>query len=213
MPKGKLYMSLLSKRLVSIAASTLALSLVSAAANAQAQIEFLTASAFVGERRNWGDNTVVTTTYTFTSPMILNSIGFATVGSINPKFSYELNGGGFTTVSSLGQADANGFSWYQLGAGQSMQLNNTLKVRTERASPTGDYLSSIYTVTGQNSAANVTYGGLDTGGSPNLTMTNSNIRVSNPGSNVAPEPGSFALALTGGAALLGICVRRRRNAG
>jgi len=36
--------------------------------------------------------------------------------------------------------------------------------------------------------------------------------ASNPGSNVAPEPGSFALALTGGAALLGICIRRRRNA-
>lgn len=33
------------------------------------------------------------------------------------------------------------------------------------------------------------------------------------GGNVAPEPGSFALALTGGAALIGICVRRRRNAG
>ena len=204
-------MSLLSKRLVSIAASTLALSLVSAAAHAD--FEFLTASATGGQLYTWGGNTIVTTTYTFTSPMILNSIGFATVGSLNPKFSYELNGGGFTTVSSLGQTDANGFSWYQLGAGQSMQLNNTLKVRTERASPTGDYLSSIYTVRGQNAAANVTYGGLFDGGSTNLTLTNSNIRVSNPGSNVAPEPGSFALALTGGAALLGICVRRRRNAG
>ena len=32
----------------------------------------------------------------------------------------------------------------------------------------------------------------------------------NPGSNVAPEPGSLALALTGGFALVGICIRRRR---
>lgn len=32
----------------------------------------------------------------------------------------------------------------------------------------------------------------------------------NPGSNVAPEPGTFALALTGGGALLGLCIRRRR---
>jgi hypothetical protein len=31
-----------------------------------------------------------------------------------------------------------------------------------------------------------------------------------PGSNVAPEPGTLALALTGGCALLGLCVRRRR---
>jgi hypothetical protein len=32
----------------------------------------------------------------------------------------------------------------------------------------------------------------------------------NPGSNVAPEPGSLALALTGGCALIGMCIRRRR---
>ena len=205
-------MSLLSKRLVSIAASTIVLSLVSASAHAE--FEFLTASATGGERWNWGGNTVVITTYTFSSPMILNSIGFATYATQNAAFSYELNGGGFTTVSSLGQEDANGFSWYQLGSGQSIQSGTTLKVKTARASLLGDYNAAIYTVRGQNAAANVTHGGLSAdGGSPNLTMTNSNLRVSNPGSNVAPEPGSFALALTGGAALLGICVRRRRNAG
>jgi hypothetical protein len=32
----------------------------------------------------------------------------------------------------------------------------------------------------------------------------------NPGSNVAPEPGTFALALTGGFALVGMCIGRRR---
>jgi hypothetical protein len=60
-------------------------------------------------------------------------------------------------------------------------------------------------VTSSNGSPNVTFSG--SGG-----YSNSNIRVSNPSSNVAPEPGSFALALTGGAALLGICIRRRRNA-
>lgn len=35
---------------------------------------------------------------------------------------------------------------------------------------------------------------------------------SNPGSNVAPEPASLALALTGGCALAGICIRRRKSA-
>jgi hypothetical protein len=43
-------------------------------------------------------------------------------------------------------------------------------------------------------------------------ITSGNIKVSNPGSNVAPEPGSIALLLTGGGALAGIALRRRRNA-
>jgi hypothetical protein len=33
----------------------------------------------------------------------------------------------------------------------------------------------------------------------------------NPGSNVAPEPGSLALAITGGCALVGMFIRRRRR--
>ena len=33
----------------------------------------------------------------------------------------------------------------------------------------------------------------------------------NPGSNVAPEPATLALALTGGCALVGLCIRRRRT--
>ena len=66
---------------------------------------------------------------------------------------------------------------------------------------------------GTNSSSNVTYGGMTVNSNGANHLTNSNLRVSNPGSNVAPEPGSFALALTGGAALIGICVRRRRNAG
>lgn len=36
--------------------------------------------------------------------------------------------------------------------------------------------------------------------------------TSNPGSNVAPEPGTLALALTGGCALLGMYIRRRKAA-
>jgi hypothetical protein len=73
-------------------------------------------------------------------------------------------------------------------------------------------------VTQPSSSTNVSYQGFLAsveGPNPGLSIavTNSNLRVSNPSANVAPEPGSFALALTGGAALLGICIRRRRNAG
>ena len=202
-------MSLLSKRLVSIAASTLLLSLVSASAHAE--FEFLTSSPTSGPMYNWG--VTATSTFTFTQSMILNSIGFATVGTQNVAFSYAYGDGGFTNISTLGTQDANGFSWYDFSTGQAIQSGTILKVRMERATPTGGYGAGIYTVTGQNAAANVVYNGLVAASAPNVGLTNSNIRVSNPGSNVAPEPGSFALALTGGAALLGICVRRRRNAG
>jgi hypothetical protein len=50
------------------------------------------------------------------------------------------------------------------------------------------------------------------GGAGYAIFSNGNLRVSNPGSNVAPEPGSIALLLTGGGALAGIALRRRRNA-
>ena len=202
-------MSIIQKRLVTIAASTVVLSLVSASAHAQ--IDFLTASSTVGSMYNWG--VTATSTYTFTQSMILNSIGFATVGTQNVAFSYAYGDGGFTTINTLGTQDANGFSWYDFSSGQTIQSGTILKVRMERANPTGDYGAGVYTVTGQNAAANVVYNGLEAASAPNVGLTNSNIRVSNPGSNVAPEPGSFALALTGGATLIGICVRRRRNAG
>jgi hypothetical protein len=175
-----------------------------------AQIDFLTSIASVGPRYNWG--VTATSTYTFTKSMILNSIGFATVGTQNVAFSYAYGDGAFTTISTLGTQDANGFSWYDFSPGQAIQSGTILKVRMERANPTGDYGAGVYTVTGQNSPANVDYNGLVAASAPNVGLTNSNIRVSNPGSNVAPEPGSFALALTGGAALIGICIRRRRNA-
>ena len=76
------------------------------------------------------------------------------------------------------------------------------------------YTNAMSVVGSQNSSSNVTWNGLLDGSSVTTIFTNSNLRVSpaNPGSNVAPEPGTFALALTGGGALLGICIRRRRNA-
>ena len=200
-----------SMRNAIVIASVIVGSVIPSQAFAQ-QFEFLTTRNDDNSRFNWGGNVVVTSTYNFTNTMILNSIGFATVGTQNVAFSYAYGDGAFTNISTLGTQDANGFSWYELGAGETIQSGTSLKVRMQRASPTGDYAAGVYTVTGQNSSLNVSYGGESDYSGPNLNLTNSNIRVSNPGSNVAPEPGTFALALTGGAALIGICVRRRRNA-
>jgi hypothetical protein len=61
--------------------------------------------------------------------------------------------------------------------------------------------------------SNFTVNNLDVSHTSNVAgWAGGNIKVTNPGSNVAPEPGTFALALTGGAALIGVCIRRRRNA-
>jgi hypothetical protein len=46
-------------------------------------------------------------------------------------------------------------------------------------------------------------------GSKTLAFT-ANFSPSNPGSNVAPEPSTFALGLTGGCALFGLYIRRRK---
>jgi hypothetical protein len=96
-----------------------------------------------------------------------------------------------------------------------MVLNDIVTVRTvfidEYDSDTAYFRTGV---TLNSLSTNVSYVGHTTENqnNPDRRLTNSNLRVSNPSSNVAPEPGSFALALTGGAALLGICIRRRRNA-
>jgi hypothetical protein len=159
-------------------------------------------------------------TYTFTQPMILNSIGF--VPGRNPStganpltfIRYSLDGVPTDlTESQLDDPDANGLRWYTLpSGGLSVNASTVLEVTanytyTDKFSSTTS--TSYFKVDSLGTSSNVTYGGL-TGEGTNYT--NSNLRVSSPTSNVAPEPGSFALALTGGAALLGICIRRRRNA-
>ena len=197
-------MSLIAKRLVNIAASTVLLSLVSAAAQAQTPFDVLVTGNVSGQQAG------TISSYKFTDSMILNSIAFATNGSSNLTLSYQLNGGGYTGVSlaSLGTIDSKGFQLFNLGSGLTMQTNDILDVQVSAGN------TFIANQSGVVSGSNVTFLGT-TGqlGNPGGAKTNSNLRVSNPGSNVAPEPGSFALALTGGAALIGICVRRRRNAG
>jgi hypothetical protein len=215
-PKGKLQMSLFSKRLVSIAASTLILSLVSASVNAQTPV-------LIGTGINNGTKDVrtgpVTSTFTFTSSMILNSLGFvtSTYSSAN-VFEYSFDGGTYTPVSLSALTVTDGFGWLDISP-VTMNQGQYVTIRTVGTNPS---IATTPTLNFGSVAAgsNVTFSNnnanhfqfANTPNNPDL-WSNGNIKVSNPGSNVAPEPGSFALALTGGAALLGICVRRRRNAG
>jgi hypothetical protein len=218
-------MFLNTKRLVSIAASTLVLSLVSASANAQ--IDVLTG---LNNGGGWSEGPYAST-YTFNQSMILNSIGFASRGEGLSTISYTLNNTLVNLLESdLGSVDSKGLQWYTFAnGGLSVNATSVLTVTTQGAfysfppdpsDPFGSSQSFYQTyelgVGSTNPNSNVTYNGMaGSYNTPVTFVTNSNLRVSpsNPGSNVAPEPGSFALALTGGAALLGICVRRRRNAG
>lgn len=197
-----------------IFASVIVASVTASQAFAQTQIDVLTGLTIDGVK----DGTVVST-YTFNQAMILNSIGFLSEGLALTTISYTL--GSVTTPlleSNLSDVDANGLRWYSLaGGGLSVNASSVLNVTTAGVLiPASDdpmvpayYSTYVRRVGSTNSSSNVTYNGMTILGTTN---TNSNLRVSNPSSNVAPEPGSIALALTGGAALLGICIRRRRNA-
>ena len=220
-------MSLISKRLVGIVASTALLSLVSAAANAQTNFH----NEFNGVYR---DNEVWESNYAFQKPMILNSIGFYTNGESMLRTQFVLNNN-YSAIQDAVLAsdlDIHGFQWYEIPGGLSMDAGSVLSVWAEgpetitydeddielyRTKYTDlkrtkqPYNFSVQEISWVGSRHAFNFAGSTT--VFDVNYTNSNIRVTNPGSNVAPEPGSFALALTGGAALIGICIRRRRNAG
>ena len=137
--------------------------------------------------------------------MIVNSIGFVSGGYPLTSASYGI-GSTFTAVNLADlAAEVDGIQWYTPSTGISVATGNVLTVKT---------LGSVYF---DETPANFLRVVSTSNGSPNVTFSgaqgysNSNIKVSNPGSNVAPEPGSIALLLTGGGTLLGICIRRRRN--
>jgi hypothetical protein len=140
--------------------------------------------------------------------MILNSIGvmfddipLPTGGS----YYFDLKGQ-YTSrlVSTFSAKDANGVAWLPLN----VTMNAGETVRVYSGNRTIGYSA--------NSGTNVSYNGFTVTNSLtapfDTSRTNSNIRVTNPSSNVAPEPGSIALLLTGIGALAGITLRRRRNA-
>ena len=153
-----------------------------------------------------------TSTYKFTGSMILNSIGFVTYDNDPISLSYTIKGTTYNvtdfSVPNL-STDENGFRWLTISP-QSMVADDIVTVSTEFSGPWSYVRASV---TQPSLSTKVSYQGFaDPYFGTYATLTNSNLRVSNPGSNVAPEPGSIALLLTGGGVLAGIALRRRRNA-
>ena len=154
-------------------------------------------------------------TFTFNQSFILNSIGFvANQSDLYPgTFSYKIGDSNWVTVpnTAIGllasNPDDNGLGYFTFTNPQTYAAGTTVTIQSLWG-PESMYRQ----LDGTKAAMNVAGISHTT---PRTGYASGNLRVTplDPGSNVAPEPGSFALALTGGAALFGICVRRRRNAG
>jgi hypothetical protein len=203
-----------SLRSVIVIASVVAGSVIPT--QAFAQIDVFSSVSYL----QYGVNETSISTYRFNSSMILNSIDFGTANfTPNSTFkyydnlilSYQVGTGAYQTVdkSLLGARDAKGYQRIYLGE-LNVAAGTAVNVRIQGMHDiAGDFALS--------SGSNVTYEAFQGFGDAGR-FYNSNLRVYNPGStvpgaSVAPEPGTFALALTGGAALIGVCIRRRRNAG
>ena len=145
-------------------------------------------------------------TFTFQQSFILNSIGFTTGDYV--QFDglvkqYKIGESDWVTVTDQLTRESNGVGYFTFTNPQTYAAGTQISIRGTFGPENKFRKFDAINVAGiTHSTPEVGYA------SGNLKVT-----ASNPGSNVAPEPGSFALALTGGAALLGICVRRRRNAG
>ena len=145
-------------------------------------------------------------TFTLQQSFILNSIGFTTgdywqFDSLVKQ--YKIGESDWVTVTEQLTRESNGVGYYTFTNPQTYTAGTQISIRGLWGNENKFRKFDAVNVAG------ITHTTLQAG------YASGNLRVTrlDPGSNVAPEPGSFALALTGGAALLGICVRRRRNAG
>ena len=192
--------SLFPKRLMGLAISTLLITFIAAAAHADDVLTLGTTKSNYGA----GANTSIISTYTFNSSMILNSIGFVTGSSV--QCAYSINGGAYINATSLGPL-ALKVQYLNLATPRTMNATDVVRVRTINK----QFLNPTVPLYNYTAVAgfDITVVGNDRSQG---AKTNSNLRVSAlpPDVSVAPEPGTLALALTGGCALLGLCVRRRR---
>jgi hypothetical protein len=147
-------------------------------------------------------------TFTFNTSLILNSVGFIAYDNNSwnlstSKFYYSVGDSEFIQVSVgdlTGTVDDT-VRYFTFASPQTYAAGTQVKIRSDfQVYQLGRQITSTNNVGVSHTIQNA-------------GEASGNIRVSpsNPGSNVAPEPGSFALALTGGAALISVCIRRRRN--
>jgi len=156
------------------------------------------------------------TQFSFASSMILNSVGFVASPGSGYNVKYILDGiTNEVSVDSLTAADAFGMRYFNLA--QPTSVNETSVLQIFNATPVGSAgvveFGGGFDPQTNLAVSDVFFEGVQLPGIDGLMnhLTTGNIKVSNPGSNVALEPGTFALALTGGVALVGICIRRRRS--
>lgn len=211
-------MNILTNRFV--AASLIGLVGVS---GVQAQTAVLNFQQYDGAATNKTIVGDVWSQFKFTESMSVTSIGFVWSSNFNDyaDFTWSLNGvnQGSRGLGSLTQG-ANDIVWWDLASGVQVNNGDTLRIYNQvtnspsGSQPNGNYANIDSLETLESNVQGVTYEGMtENGGSVFVpAKANGNIKVQNPGSNVAPEPGTFALALTGGGALLGMYVRRRRMA-
>ncbi len=213
-------MSHLSKRLVGIAASTVLLSLVSTRAHAQGtwytnRTLWQSLVTNIGIATYDGVSATVDEDDSYVEDNIVDSTGFGVRQFIGNDYLTTETGGtvrfGFSAspfhafcgefrTSSNGFLD---FTVYNVGPGS----------YTHRLATSAGADSFLGYISNSASIGEVRVRPIDTDYTLRVNSFNlGNRKTLDPGANVAPEPGSFALALTGGAALLGICYRRRRNA-
>jgi hypothetical protein len=153
-------------------------------------------------------NTVFISTFTFNQSLTLNSIGVPNrADSDGLTFGYKIGDSAEYTyiTDTLGAVD-NGFRYYTFASPQTYPTGTKLIITNSRILAD---LPIYYarTITSTNNVG-VTH----TSNKVGVARAAGNIKVSNPSNNVAPEPGSIALLLTGSGALAGIALRRRRNA-
>jgi hypothetical protein len=201
---GCLQMTAFRNRLLGLAAGTLALSSFSSMAYAQGPEEVFDFSASPLQLVGGAGRS----TFTFGSSLILNSIGFvydSSIADADYTFAYWIGDVNtvptFLTVAQT-RLDSTGLiRYYDLPNPTTYAAGTEVAVVTDSSS--GTSARTGFT----DNAVGVTH--INEAGS---TFAAGNLRVTALGGSIAPEPGSFALALTGGAALIGVCVRRRRNA-